>query len=252
LHSSKKIGNQLLDAFSPAAFERLRPHLEPYELILAAEIHDPGDMAEHVYFPISGLISVVATMNDGASVEIGVAGREGMFGVAAILGDDTPSQRAMVQLPGSALRLKTPRFRQEMKADPAMQATLLRYAQATLSAAGQSAACNRLHMLEQRCARWLLTAHDRAADDTFPLTHEFLAMMLGVRRPGVTLAARSLRKGGLIAYSHGSMSVLDRRGLEAASCECYRAIQDEFDRLLGPSDKPGPDDLRGQVLERRH
>jgi CRP-like cAMP-binding protein len=116
-----------------------------------------------------------------------------------------------------------------------MRAMLLRYAQATLSAVAQSAACNRLHMLEQRCARWLLTAHDRAGDDKFSMTHEFLAMMLGVRRAGVTLAAQSLQiqSAGLITYNHGIMSVIDRKGLEAASCECYHAIQDEFDRLLG-------------------
>ena len=119
-----------------------------------------------------------------------------------------------------------------MQSDPAAHAMLLRYTMATLSAVAQTAACNRLHNLEQRCARWLLAAHDRADDDRFPLTHEFLAMMLGVRRPGVTLAAQSLQSAGLITYYHGIMTVLDRRQLEAASCECYRAIQDDFNRLM--------------------
>lgn len=229
---NKKIGNRLLDALSSATFARLEPQLEPVELILGQELHTPGDTAEFAYFPTSGLISVVATMNDGASVEIGVAGSEGMFSVATILGDDAPSQRAMVQLPGKALRVKARRFRREMQADGAMHTMLLRYTMATLSAVAQTAACNRLHNLEQRCARWLLTAHDRAGHDRFPLTHEFLAMMLGVRRPGVTLAAQSLQSAALITYSHGIMTVLDREGLEGMSCECYRAIQDDFSRLM--------------------
>jgi CRP-like cAMP-binding protein len=221
-------GNRLLDALPPQSGERLHPHLEPVALVLA----EPVQPAEHVYFPVAGLISVVATMADGASVEVGMIGREGMYSVSAILSDDTPFQRAMVQLPGSALRLRTRLLRQEMQADGALQKLLLRYTQATVSAVAQSAACNRLHLLEQRCARWLLSCHDCADADRFPMTHEFLAMMLGVRRPGVTLAARSLREDGLITYNHGSMTVLDRQGLEAAACECYRVIQDEFARQL--------------------
>jgi CRP-like cAMP-binding protein len=230
--SSGKTGNRILDAFPPSVLARLQRHLEPCELTLGKGIHDPGDIAEYVYFTTSGLISVVATMKDGASIEIGVVGREGMFSISTILGDDTPAQRAMVQLPGQGLRLKASFLRQEMAADSAIQAMLLRYAQATLSAVAQSAACNRLHPLEKRCARWLLMAHDRAAGDTFRLTHEFLAMMLGVRRPGVTIAAQSLQSSGLIAYSHGVMTVVDRPGLEATACECYAAVEDEFRRLL--------------------
>jgi CRP-like cAMP-binding protein len=231
--SNSKTGNRLLDALSPATRARLRPHLSPYPLVASDEIHSPGDVAEYAYFPISGLISVVATMNDGAAVEIGVAGREGMFSVSTVLGDDTPFHRAMVQLPGAALRVKTRQLRQEMQADEEMRMMLLRYAQASLSTVAQTAACNRLHMLEARCARWLLTAHDRSDGDTFPMTHEFLSMMLGVRRPGVTIAAQSFHSAGLIVYNHGTMSIVDRKGLEAISCECYRAICDEFDRLMG-------------------
>jgi CRP-like cAMP-binding protein len=178
------------------------------------------------------MISVVATMADGASVEIGMVGREGMYSVSAFLSEDGPSQTAMVQLPGRALRLKTRLLRQEMQVEAALQKLLLRYTQAVLSAVAQSAACNRLHLLEQRCARWLLACHDRAEADAFPMTHEFLAMMLGVRRPGVTLAARSLREDGLITYNHGILTVEDRPGLEAAACECHRVIRDEFARAL--------------------
>jgi CRP-like cAMP-binding protein len=138
----------------------------------------------------------------------------------------------MVQLPGHALRLKARLLRQEMQADGALQTLLLRYVQATLSTVAQSAACNRLHLLEERCARWLLACHDRADADKFPMTHEFLAMMLGVRRPGVTGAARSLQEHGLITYARGAMTVLDREGLEAASCECYGVIQNGLSRAF--------------------
>ena len=133
---------------------------------------------------------------------------------------------------GTLHELQTHTLRQEMQADAALQKLLLRYTQATLSAVAQSAACNRLHLLEQRCARWLLACHDRAEADTFPMTQKFLALMLGVRRPGVTLAARSLREHGLITYNHGTISVLDRRGLEAAACECNRIIRDQFARVF--------------------
>jgi CRP-like cAMP-binding protein len=227
-----KTGNHLLDALPPALVARLQPHLEPCELIFGKEIHAPGEPAEYAYFPTGGVISVIATMSDGASVEIGMVGSEGMFYVSVILGDDRPWHRAIVQLPGRALRMKTQRFRQEMQGEETIRTLLLRYTMATLGAIAQSAACNRLHMLEQRCARWLLSAHDHAGKDTFPMTHEFLAMMLGVRRAGVTVAAQSLQHAALIAYNHGTMSILDRAGLEAAACECYRTIQDEFDRLL--------------------
>jgi CRP-like cAMP-binding protein len=223
-----KTGNRLLDALPGETLERLQPHFEPVTLVIAAPLH----AEEHVYFPTAGMISVVATMADGASVEIGIVGHEGMHSVAAILSEDTPSQSAMVQLPGRALRLKTGLLRQEMRVDAALQKLLLRYTEATLNAIAQSAACNRLHLLEQRCARWLLACHDRAGADSFPMTQEFLALMLGVQRPGVTLAARSLREHGLITYNHGTISVLDRRGLEAAACECNRVIRDQFARVF--------------------
>jgi CRP-like cAMP-binding protein len=226
-------GNRLLDVLSPSAFARLRAHLQPCVMHSGETIHNPGHAAEYVYFPICGVISVVATMSNGASVEIAMIGREGMFSISAILGDAYLLQSAIVRLPGSGLRVKRFLFQQQSKADPAMQAMLLLYAQATLSAVAQSAACNRLHKLQQRCARCLLTAHDRAEHDTFPMTHEILALMLGVRRAGVTIAAQALQRDGLITYNHGAMTLHDRDGLEASSCECYRAIQDEFERLMG-------------------
>lgn len=224
-------GNRLLDALPQAARERLR--LEAVALKPNQTIHEGGAIAEHVFFPTSGLISMIAGVANGLSVEIGMIGKEGMFNVASILGDDHPSHPAMVQLPGSALRMKSAVLRREAQANPALLGLLLRYGQVILTTAAQTAACNRLHLLEHRCARWLLSAHDRAETDTFPMTHEFLAMMLGVRRPGVTIAAQAFEADGLITYTHGAMTIIDRPGLEAASCKCYRFIQDEFVRLLG-------------------
>jgi CRP-like cAMP-binding protein len=214
---------------------QIRPHLEQIALAANQTVHEPGETTEYVFFPTRGLISMVAMLDDGESVEVGMIGKEGVFGVSTLLGDDRPMQRAMVQLPGSALRLSSRLFQREVQANAALQALSLRYVQVTLTTAVQAAACNRLHKLEQRCARWLLAAHDRAEADTFPLTHEFLAMMLGVRRPGVTIAAQSLQADGVITYNHGTMTIVDRAGLEAASCECYRFVQDEFTRLLGPT-----------------
>jgi CRP-like cAMP-binding protein len=232
-HSSP-LGNHLLDAMSPAALQRLQPQLEPIRLEAQQTIHEPGAPARYALFPTQGMISVVAMMENGTSVEIGKVGREGMYNVSSILGDDTPTQRALVQLVGSAFRIEVRALREAALADAQMLALLLRYAQVTLTTAVQSAACNRLHLLEQRCARWLLAAHDRARTDTFAMTHEFLAMMLGVRRPGVTIAAQSLQADGLITYNHGTVTILDRAGLEAVSCECYAVLQSEFRRLLGP------------------
>jgi CRP-like cAMP-binding protein len=229
--SNTRTGNYLLDALPPESLERLQPNLEPVALVLKARVQQ----VEHVYFPVSGLISVVATMKDGATIETGLIAREGMYSVSAILSDDAPSETAMVQLPGHALRVKARLLRKAMQADAALQKLLLRYTQATLSAVAQSAACNRLHLLEQRCARWLLAFHDRAETDSFRTTHEFLAMMLGVRRPGITFVAQAFQANGLITYSHGTMRVADRSGLEAAACECYRVIRDEFSRVFAAS-----------------
>jgi CRP-like cAMP-binding protein len=214
-----------------AVYQRLR--LETVELAANQTIHDPRKLAEHVFFPTRGLISMVATAGNGLSVEIGMVGHEGMFNVASMLGDDRPSHGAMVQLPGSALRTTSNALRREAQANGAVHGLLLRYGQTILTTAAQTAACNRLHRLEQRFARWLLSAHDRAMANIFPMTQEFLAMMLGVRRPGVTLAAQVFQADGLIRYSHGTMTILDREGLESASCDCYPFIQYELKRLLG-------------------
>lgn len=226
-------GNRLLDAMPQAIRERLR--LESVALKANQTIHVSGRRAEHVFFPTSGMISMVAAAGNGkgSSVEIGMVGREGMFNVASMMGDDRPSHGAVVQLPGSALRTTSHALLREAQANVLLYGLLLRYGQTVHTSAAQAAACNRLHLLEQRFARWLLSAHDRAGADTFPMTQEFLAMMLGVKRPGVTLAAQAFEGDGLITYNHGTMTIVDRTGLETASCDCYPFIQHEFKRLLG-------------------
>ena len=179
------------------------------------------------------MISIVAMMQDGTAVEVGIAGREGMLGVQAALGDDLSLNEAMVQIPGYALRLPAEVLRREALESAQLRGVLLRYVQAYLNSATQTAACNRAHLLEQRLARWLLTAWDRANTDRLPLTHEFIAMMLGVRRAGVTNAAQSLQSAGLIQYAHGRITIADRDGLEAAACECFAVIKRDYARLLG-------------------
>jgi hypothetical protein len=178
--SNTKTGNRLLDAMPSESLERLRPFLEPVDLALA----EPVPATEHADFPIVGLISVVATMADGTAVEVGMSGREGMHSLSAVLSEDAASDVAMVQLPGRALWINAHPLRKEMQTEVAVRTLLLRYTLAFVSAVAQSGACNRLHLLEQRCARWLLACRERAEGDTFPMTHEFLAVMLGVRGDG--------------------------------------------------------------------
>src|SRR5215472_6747796 len=229
-------GNRLLDQLASEQLNRLRPHLTAEALPFNKALQARGKPVESVWFPRSGMISIVAMMSDGAAVEVGIAGREGMLGVQVLLGDDTSLNEAMVQIPGSALRLPAAVLRHEADASPELRTVMLRYVQAFLNAATQSAACNRAHLLEQRLARWLLTARDRAGGDRLPLTHEFIAMMLGVRRAGVTVAAQSLQSAGLIHYAHGRITIVDREGLEVAACECYEVIKRDYARLLGIGD----------------
>jgi CRP-like cAMP-binding protein len=228
-------GNRFLDAMPHDIRERVRKSLRAVALDASQTIHEPGRAIEHVYFPTSGFISMLAKDGPTAiAIEIGMIGKEGMFSASAMLGDGRPSYGAMVQLAGRALRMKADTLRREAQANAALRAMLLRYGQVHLITVAQNSACNRLHLLEQRFARWLLSAHDRAEGDSFAMTHELLAMMLGVRRPGVTLAAQTLQADGLISYTHGAISVVDRKGLEARSCYCYAFVQSEFARLMGP------------------
>ncbi|HEX8475239.1 MAG TPA: Crp/Fnr family transcriptional regulator [Pyrinomonadaceae bacterium] len=225
--------NQILKQLPPEEYERLLPHLEPVTLTLGDVLHYPQDPVSHVFFPNSGTVSVIATFSDGGGVEVGLVGNEGMFGINVVLGSVTTPHEAIVQLPGDGLRASSDALRQEFKQGGQLHDLLLRYTQAFIVQIAQTAACNKMHPLDGRLARWLLMTCDRATGQDLELTHEFIADMLGTRRAGVTEAAGRLQDTGLIRYRRGRVTVLDRQGLEAASCECYPVVKKEFDRLLG-------------------
>jgi CRP-like cAMP-binding protein len=225
--------NRLLAFLPPEELERLTPHLERVPLVFRETLFEAKAPIQFFYFPLNGVISTIASMKDGSAVEVGIVGKEGATDVAIVLGDDISSHNGLVQLGGSALKLSAVVLREELHRDGGLRSVLLRYARFTLAQATQSAACNRLHSLEQRCARWLLSIRDRVEADTFPITHELLAYMLGVRRPGVTVTAQVLQKAGRLRYARGQLTILDGDGLEADACECHRVLKNEFARLLG-------------------
>jgi CRP-like cAMP-binding protein len=196
-------------------------------------IHEQGRKIHHVYFPENGVISIVKHLDDGGAVETGTVGCEGMVGLPAVLGISTASSRAFCQIPGRAFRLKADVVLAHRRRGGQFAELLLRYANATIAMLGQSVACNRAHPLEARMCRWLLMTHDGVGGDSFPLTQEFMAQMLGVGRPTANLAGRALQRAGLIRYTCGKITVVDRKGLGEASCECYFHIRDEFARSLG-------------------
>jgi CRP-like cAMP-binding protein len=220
--------NRLLAALPPREYDRLRPHLEPAPLTTRAILYEPGQPVRHVYFPGSGVLSLLGVLPDGDSIEVGVVGREGMAGLSVFLGVESGPTRCLVQVPGEALRMAADAFRSRVGRGSRLHGLLLRYTHGLLAQVAQSAACNALHPVEQRMCRWLLMVHSRAGSDRFPLTHDFLAAMLGVRRASVTEAARELRQAGLIRYGQGQLTVLDRPGLEVAACACYRTDQAGF------------------------
>jgi CRP-like cAMP-binding protein len=209
----------------------LRAQLEPVPLPHKQTLSNPGAPIDHVYFPQEGMVSLVQPLQE-AMIEVGMIGKEGFVGVPVLLGADTSPLEAMVQIPGSALRIEASAFREEARRSTALSGLLLRYAQALQVQISLSAACNGRHTLPERLARWLLTARDRAPSDELPLGHEFLSMMLGVRRAGVTVALGTLKTAGLIRNTHGRVTIVDRHGLEATSCECYRVVRNEYERLL--------------------
>lgn len=192
----------------------------------------PGQPYEYVYFPENSIISVVNVMRNGSTVETGTIGSEGVAGLSALMDAVTSESKLFAQVPGRSLRIRVDDIIPVIERERELRRLVNRYAQAYLTQVAQGAACNRLHGIEQRCARWLLMTHDRVAGDEFPLKQQFLAEMLGVRRAGVSVAASALQEAALIRYSRGTVQVLDRDGLEAASCECYGVIRQQFDRLL--------------------
>ena len=227
------IQNQLLACLPPDALAAMLPRLNLVALIPRQPIYAAGVEMEAVYFPTAGMISLVASLDDGMQAEVGVIGREGMLGVSILSGVATSFTDAMVQMPGAAWRMTAADLGRELRCNPPLRPLLSRYGEALQAQIMQTAACNVLHTLEQRLVRWLLMVQDRGDGDELALTQDFMAVMLGVQRPTLTLAAGVLQRAGLIRYARGHLTVLDRPGLEAACCECYGAVRQRFAVLLG-------------------
>ena len=225
--------NRLLSLLSDDDYERLRPHLAPVVFDYRKSLYEASRPIGQVYFPVDGVASLVITTAEGASAEVGTIGSEGMVGLPVVLGDSDAPSSVYVQVPGTALGMDAGIFRGELKRNPTLNLIMLRYAHAFFNQVAQSAACAHLHKVEQRCCRWLLMTRDRMPSGDFLLTHEFLGMMLGVRRTTVTDVMGALQKAGLIRYRRGHVSILDHEALQQRACECYDISKVEFDRLLG-------------------
>jgi CRP-like cAMP-binding protein len=224
--------NLLLRALPLASVQRLAEHLVTIDAPSRTELYEPGDTVNRVYFPLDSVISMTAPMGSTQG-EVATVGQEGMIGLPTVFETDLANMRFFVQIGGRIAVAPADRFAALLREDVALRKVMLRYAHAMFTQIGQSVVCNQRHSLRQRCARWLLMTHDRVPGDQFHLTHEFLAIMLGVRRAGVTVAAGNLQKAGLIRYRRGEITILDRAGLEKVSCECYRIVADVYDRLIG-------------------
>lgn len=227
------VKNRLLANLSREEFERLQPYLEPVFLNFKKELYQPNMPIEFVYFPLEGVCSLLSLASEGDLIEVGTVGNEGMVGLPVFLGVDQIPGVCMCQVPGYALRMRAHDLRTQVAPGTTLYELLHRYTQTLFNFISQSALCNRVHSIEQRCCRWLLLTHDRVEDNEFSLTHEFLSQMLGVRRAGVSEVAARLQNAGFISYRYGKISILDRAGLEATSCECYKLIKAEFERLIG-------------------
>lgn len=225
--------NRLLAALPADEYERLRPDLRPVSFTLGEVVYEFGGQLDYVFFPTTSIISLLYTMENGSSAEMGLTGNDGVVGIALFMGGGTMPNRAVVQSAGGALRLKAKILQDEFARGGKFQQLLLRYTQALITQISQTAVCNRLHSVEQQLCRWLLLSHDRVQADELIMTQELIADMLGVRREGVTVAAGHLQDIGAISYVRGRIQILNRRKLEETVCECYRVVKDEFDRLLG-------------------
>jgi CRP-like cAMP-binding protein len=224
--------NHLIDALPPGDYERLAPHLELVPMRLGDVLYEPGVRLRHVYFPTTAIVSLLYVMEDGASAEIAVVGNEGILGISLFMGGETTPSRAVVQSAGHGYRLKAQLLKDEFGRFGPMMHLLLRYTQALITQMSQTAVCNRHHSVDQQLCRWLLLSLDRLESNELAMTQELIANMLGVRREGVTEAAGKLQDAGLIRYSRGRITVIDRPALEARACECYQVVKSEFDRLL--------------------
>jgi len=232
-HTDDALMNHLLAALPADEFARLKPDLQPVSLSLGKVLYESGDKMTHIYFPTTAIISLLYIMENGATAEIGIAGNNGLIGIALFMGGETTSSRAIVQSAGDAVRMKSADLKTAFALGGVFQNVLLRYTQSLMTQISQTAVCNRLHSVEQQLCRWLLINHDQMQTDKLVMTHDLIANMLGVRREGVSIAAGNLQKKGLIKYVRGTITMLDRKGLETAACECYRVVIEEYDRLLG-------------------
>jgi CRP-like cAMP-binding protein len=224
--------NHLLDALPVADYDRLTAHAELIPMSLGGVLYEPGVKLGHVYFPTTAIISLLYVMENGASAEIAVVGNEGILGISLFMGGDTTPSRAIVQSAGHGFRVKADLLKTEFARFGATMRLLLRYTQALITQMSQTAVCNRHHSIDQQLCRWLLLSMDRLSGNELNMTQELIGNMLGVRREGVTEAAGKLQDAGLIQYSRGRITVLDRKGLEERSCECYQVVKTETDRLL--------------------
>lgn len=225
--------NRILAGLPRTTLERIIPDLELKPLKMRQVLQPSGEKLEQVVFPLLGVASMVSMGDSGDSVEVATIGCEGMVGLPLFLGGKKAAIEVFMQVPGEGLHLAATAFENHMTREVSLMRALLLYTQALLTQVTQCSACNCYHSVDQRCARWLLQTHDRVKGDEFPLTHDFLGLMLGVRRSSVSETAQALQERGLIRYHRGVITVLNRKGLEAASCECYQLITDEFERLLG-------------------
>lgn len=229
--SAEKRGNRFLSALPPEAVKRVAARLEPLPPPRGVVLAHAGAFLGKLYFPDQGLVSLVKIMDDGRTAEVGFVGVEGIVGVAALLGMEQAAFETIVQVAGSARTIETALLRAEMERSAALKEIVLRYMYYSMNQLAQTAACNRLHTLRQRCCRWLLTAHDNVGAPTFTLTHEFLALMMGVNRPALSLTLGILQRRRLIEYKRASLTILDRPGLEQGACECFAALRRECDRV---------------------
>jgi CRP-like cAMP-binding protein len=230
--SSKQSGNRLLARLSPGDYRGLMRYLKPVKMESDQVLLKARAPISYIYFPIVGVTSFLTLMNNGDTIEVGTVGNEGMVGVGGLLGAPYSPNQVIVQVPGEALWAEVAPLQREAEENSSFRSLLTKYQTAFLAQVSQSVACNGLHPIGKRCCRWLLMTHDRVGAETMPITHEYLSYMLGVRRASVTEVLQPLRERGLIANSRGVITILDRKGLEAASCECYSAIKSEYERLF--------------------
>ena len=226
-------GNRLLDRLPKEEYDRLVPLLKLVHLAAEQDLYDVDDPIPHVYFPKTGMVSLVTLLEDGRQVESGTIGNEGLVGLAVVLGLEFSTHRVMSQVAGDSLRLGVSPFMEVVKRSPQLYSLLQRYVAVSLRSTAQIVACNTLHPVPERLCRWLLMIHDRVATDVFSITQEFLAEMLGVRRQTISIIAGTLQKAGLTTYRRGVVRIIDRKGLEEGACECYEAMKGFYDRIVG-------------------